>query len=147
MAVSSLMPGHLIRRLHQISSQVFAQRVKEAGFDLTPVQFAALDSLRHHPGIDQAGLAEKVAKDKATIGAVIERLEQKGLVERLINRHDKRARKLTLTEEGEAQVLALIPVVEALQREILPTLSEAEYQQFIYLAAKASGISGGGGEG
>ena len=63
-AVAPRMPGHLIRRLHQVSTRVFGQRLKAAGIDLTPIQFAALDALRAHPGIDQAGLAEAVAKDR-----------------------------------------------------------------------------------
>ena len=33
----SLMPGHLIRRLHQHSTQVFAAAMAEACEDLTPV--------------------------------------------------------------------------------------------------------------
>lgn len=138
----SRMPGHLIRRLHQISTHVFMTRTKEAGFDLTPVQFAALDAIRESPGIDQAGLAEAVAKDRATIGAVADRLEQKGLVSRKVNAQDKRARILALTDEGEALVLALKPLVEQLQADILPGLDETEYQLFVELAAKAARTAG-----
>lgn len=138
----SRMPGHLIRRLHQISTHVFMTRTREAGFDLTPVQFAALDAIRKSPGIDQAGLAEAVAKDRATIGAVADRLEQKGLVSRKVNARDKRARKLALTDEGEALVAALRPLVEQLQAEILPGLDEAEYRLFVELAAKAARAAG-----
>ncbi|MBU2486126.1 MAG: MarR family transcriptional regulator [Alphaproteobacteria bacterium] len=138
----SRMPGHLIRRLHQISTHVFMTRTREAGFDLTPVQFAALDAIRESPGIDQAGLAEAVAKDRATIGAVADRLEQKGLVTRKVNAQDKRARILALTEDGEALVAALKPLVEQLQAEILPGLNETEYRLFIELAAKAARAAG-----
>jgi DNA-binding MarR family transcriptional regulator len=134
----SHMPGHLIRRLHQISTHVFMTRTKEAGFDLTSVQFAALEAIRQSPGIDQAGLAEAIAKDRATIGAVADRLEQKGLVSRKVNLRDKRARKLTLTDEGEALVASLSPIVEKLQKEILPGLNDAEYRMFVELAAKAA---------
>ena len=141
MAVSTRMPGHLIRRLHQVSTQVFLQRVRDSGFDLTPVQFAALDALRHKPGIDQASLAQLIAKDRATIGAVVSRLEQKGLVKRVVSTRDKRARVLTLTDEGEAMITALVPIVERLQKEILPGLSDAEYRQFVALAAKAAQAS------
>ena len=137
MTISSRMPGHLIRRLHQVSTHVFLERVREAGFDLTPVQFAALDALRHSPGIDQAGLAQAIGKDRATVGAVADRLEQKGLVVRAVSRHDKRARELTITEEGIAVLTAISPVVEELQKEILSGLNAAEYQQFIALATKA----------
>lgn len=136
------MPGHLIRRLHQISTHVFMTRTREAGFDLTPVQFAALDAIRESPGIDQAGLADAVAKDRATIGAVADRLEQKGLVSRKVNAQDKRARILALTDEGEALVLALKPLVEELQADILPGLDEKEYELFIELAAKAARTAG-----
>lgn len=135
---SARMPGHLIRRLHQVSTHVFLQRVREAGYDLTPVQFAVLDALRSTPGIDQAGLAQAIAKDRATIGAVADRLEQKGLVTRVVSPRDKRAREVTLTEQGRAVIVALTPVVARLQKEILSGLSDAEYQQFIALAAKAT---------
>ena len=127
---------------HQISTHVFMTRTREAGFDLTPVQFAALDAIRESPGIDQAGLADAVAKDRATIGAVADRLEQKGLVSRKVNAQDKRARILALTEEGEALVLALKPLVEELQADILPGLDETEYQLFVELAAKAARTAG-----
>jgi DNA-binding MarR family transcriptional regulator len=137
MFASSRMPGHLIRRLHQISTQVFTQRVREAGFDLTPVQFAALDALAHKPGIDQAGLAYSIAKDRATIGAVVDRLAQKGLITRAENARDRRARILELTESGRQTLAALTPVVEQVQSEILSGLGTAEYRQFVDLAAKA----------
>jgi DNA-binding MarR family transcriptional regulator len=140
--VSSGLPGHFIRRLHQLSTQVFMQRVQEAGHNLTPVQFAALDALRHRPGVDQAGLAEMIAKDRATAGAVVDRLRQKGLIERAVNRRDKRARELTLTSDGEAVLAAVTPVVVRLQREILPGLDDSEYQLFIDLAAKAVKATG-----
>lgn len=131
------MPGHLIRRLHQVSTQLFLLRVQAAGSDLTPVQFAALDALSTHPEIDQAGLAGAVAKDRATIGAVVDRLEQKGLIARRVSPADKRARLLSLTPRGQALLDALTPVVEGLQRDSLPGLSDDEYRQFVALAAKA----------
>ena len=146
-SVSAGLPGHLIRRLHQVSTQVFRHRVQEAGFDLTPIQFAALDALRHNPGSDQAHLAEAIAKDRATTGAVLERLEQKGLVSRIVSQQDRRARQLALTDEGRAVLAALIPVVERLQKEILPGLDEAEYRKFVALAAKAAKASGSVGRG
>ena len=135
------MPGHLIRRLHQLSTQVFLQQVGAAGYNLTPVQFAALDALADRPGIDQARLAEAIAKDRATIGAVVDRLQQKGLLHRVVSGRDKRARDLCLTEEGERIVAELRPLVIALQADILPGLTRAEVSQFIQLATKASRLS------
>ena len=137
MIASHQMPGHLIRRLHQQSTQLFSQRMKEAGFDLTPVQFAVLDGLSHAPGIDQAGLAQLVDKDPATIGGVVDRLEQKGLLVRVKNREDRRARVLEISAEGRQLLADLMPVVAGLQKDILGQLDTVEYREFIRLATKA----------
>lgn len=134
------MAGHLIRRLHQQSTQVFQAQTQSAGLDLTSVQFAALDAIAQEPGIDQASLAATISFDRATIGSVIERLENKGLVERVVSEHDRRARQLRLTRGGERLLAACRPVVEALQAEILAPLSDRERATFVKLASKALGL-------
>ncbi len=133
------MAGHLIRRLHQLSTQVFVQRTQAAGYDLTPIQFAALDAIHNQPGADQATVAEMIAYDRATIGGVIERLEQKGWVARVVSERDRRARELSLTPEGERTFQALVPVVRGLQDEILQSLGDADRSRFLKLARQAVG--------
>lgn len=132
------MIGHLIRRLHQKSTQVFTKRMKEAGFDLTPVQFAAMDAIKTHPGIDQAHVAAKIAYDKATIGGVIDRLEQKGYVSRCVNPRDRRSRELNLTAGGLTMFNSVLPIVHALQDDILTNLEKQEREAFFTLAKKAT---------
>jgi DNA-binding MarR family transcriptional regulator len=131
------MAGHLIRRLNQVSTQVFTRHMQERGLDLTPVQFAAMDAIVTYPGIDQAGVAARIAYDRATIGGVIDRLEQKGLVERAVSKRDRRAREVRATQKGRALFDEILPVVTALQSEILPGLSPDERAQFLALAGKA----------
>jgi DNA-binding MarR family transcriptional regulator len=134
------MAGHLIRRLHQQSTQIFQARMQAAGFDMTSVQFAALDAIAQQPGIDQAGLAASISFDRATIGGVVDRLEQKGFVQRMVSTQDRRSRRLDLTRTGQHQLKACRPVVEALQAEILGSLSAAEGERFRALARKALGL-------
>ena len=135
----SEMAGHLIRQLQQQSTQVFQAQTQAAGLDLTSVQFAALDTIARQSGIDQATLAATISFDRATIGGVIDRLEQKGLVQRVVSEQDRRARQLHLTPEGAQLLAASRPVVEALQAEILAPLSAAERATFLALAHKALG--------
>lgn len=134
------MAGHLIRRLHQQSTQIFQAKTQEAGVDMTSVQFAALDAIAGQPGIDQASLAATIGFDRATIGGVIDRLESKGLVQREVSESDRRARLLSLTKDGEKLLAASRPVVEALQPAILGALSRAERKTFLTLAHKALGL-------
>ena len=108
---SLAMPGQLIRRLHQHSTQVFAAAMAEAGEDLTPVQFAMLDALAEAPGMDQATLARLIGKDRATVGSVAERLARKGLIARVPSIRDRRAILLALTADGAALHARLSPRV------------------------------------
>lgn len=131
------MAGHLIRRLNQISTHVFSVRMQEAGIDLTSVQYAALETIRAEPGIDQATVAAKIAYDRATIGGVIDRLEQKNYVKRSVSQRDRRAREVTLSEKGKDILAAAAPVVIDLQNEILEGLTPNERVTFLKLAGKA----------
>lgn len=67
------MPGHLARRFQQIAVAVFLAEVEDAGFDLTPVQYAALATIKANPGLDQVTLAGLIAYDRTTITGVIDR--------------------------------------------------------------------------
>ena len=133
------MAGHLIRRMHQHSTQVFAQRTQAAGLDLTSVQFAALQAIHDYPATDQARVAELIAYDRATIGGVIDRLVQKGWVHRVVSERDRRARELSLTDEGERIFAELLPLVRDLQSDILQALSAEERAAFLTLARRVLG--------
>ncbi|MDP5306636.1 MarR family winged helix-turn-helix transcriptional regulator [Paracoccus spongiarum] len=130
------LPGHQIRRLHQISVAVFAAQTRAAGFDLTPVQYAALASLRDHPGIDQATLAGLIAYDRVTIGGVVSRLEARGYLQRKVRDGDRRARSLTLTERGESLLATIQPAVRATQDQLMAGLAPDERDAFMRLLAK-----------
>ena len=138
-------PAHLIRRLHQISTHVFLQRSQADGYDLTPVQYAAMQALQSNPGIDQAQVAALIAYDRATIGGVIDRLVQKGYVTRVVSQRDRRAREVSLSEAGAAALQGLVPLIDAAQDEILALLTEDERAAFTALARKAVGRMGNDG--
>lgn len=133
------MPGHMIRRLNQKSAQVFQARMQEAGIDLTSVQFAAMEALKTYPKIDQAKISALIAYDRATIGGVLDRLEKKGYVLRVVSQQDRRAREVSLTEKGQKELARLLPIVKELQGDILSRLDEQEREAFTQLMKKAIG--------
>jgi len=130
------MPGHLIRRLNQISVALFTEKMAEAGLTLTPVQFAALIGIRKHPDVDQATLAGLVAYDRATLGKVIDRLENRSLVRRATSASDRRAKTLRLTDKGMELLETAGPHVRALQADILAGLNQEEQGVFVELLTK-----------
>jgi len=130
-------PGHLARRFQQIAVAVFAAEAEAAGYDLTPVQYAALAAVKAHKGIDQATLAGLIAYDRTTIGGVVDRLEQKGLVSRRVSKEDRRARVLEITTAGKRTLTGIEPAVAAAQKAMLRGLDASESAQLLRLLRKA----------
>jgi DNA-binding MarR family transcriptional regulator len=127
-------PGHLVRRLHQISIALFAKET--AAFDVTAVQFAILQVLLNAPSADQVTVAEAVALDAATSGAVIARLESKGWLERVTDPADKRRKRLQLTALGQQAAQNMTAPVSSLQKQLLTPLSVAEQKEWLRLMDK-----------
>jgi len=131
------MPGHLARRFQQIAVAVFLAEVEDAGFDLTPVQYAALSAIKANPGIDQVTLAGLIAYDRTTITGVVDRLVQKGLLVRHPSSRDRRARELQITDSGKRTLRGITPAVEAAQRSMLRGLTGKEGADLMRLLRKA----------
>jgi MarR family transcriptional regulator, temperature-dependent positive regulator of motility len=133
----AVMPGHLIRRLQQASVAIFDNEMRQGGFDLTPVQFAALTMIAANPGLDQATLAQGIAYDRVTIGGVVDRLEQKGLARREVSETDRRARQLFLQKSGKDALAEVRPIVDSVQMSILKGLDADEAHELCRLLRKA----------
>lgn len=71
--------------------------------DLTPAQFDIVATLGNTPGMSFKELGEKTLITKGTLTGVVDRLEAKGLVRRVIKPEDRRSMMVQLTERGEAE--------------------------------------------
>ncbi|MCB2017870.1 MAG: MarR family transcriptional regulator [Hydrogenophaga sp.] len=124
-------PGHLIRRLHQISVGIFMQESGELA--VTPVQYAALQVVDSQPGIDQRTLARAIALDASTTGGVVDRLEARGWLERRMSPEDRRSRLLHLTPEGEQGLADVVPAMLRTQDRLLAPLTPRQRTEFMRL--------------
>src|SRR6266699_2844216 len=124
-------PGYLFRRMQQIAVAIFVEECR--AYDLTPVQYAALVSIRTHPGIDATRLSAVIAFDRSTLGNVIARLEAKQLIERKPSREDKRVKLLYLTKAGVALLRDIMPSVDRAQARMLQPLKPADRRMLMAL--------------
>lgn len=75
-----------------------------AEFDLTQKQCAVLQLIGANPAVSQVDLAAALGTDRATMMAVVDRLEQRGFVTRVRSKEDRRRQELYLTEDGETML-------------------------------------------
>lgn len=126
-------PGHLIRRAQQIAVSMFHSTMRNG---VTPIQYCVLRVLQDHPGIDQVTLARLCALDTSTAADLAVRLEERGLVRRMMPMKSKRYRLLQLTPEGTALVNRLVPFATVLSGRLLRALNKKEQRIFLRLLKK-----------
>ena len=124
-------PGHYIRRLQQIAVAIFLQETQAYG--ITPVQYAALQTIANSPSIDQRTLARSIGLDTSTIAGVVERLEARALLVRKPSPQDKRARQLRLTDAAHQLLADALPSILHAQKLMLDPLSAADRKEFTRL--------------
>jgi DNA-binding MarR family transcriptional regulator len=69
-------------------------------FDLAPAQLGALKALDPESPLPMRDLAQALACDNSNVTGIIDRLEDRGLVERRPSTQDRRVKMLVVTEAG-----------------------------------------------
>ena len=122
-------PGFMIRRAHQISVSIFLEETGALG--ITNRQYGILLVLKHRPGIDQITVAKLLGLDRSTTGMVLNKLEQAGLVGRVVGANDRRKRSLELTPAGERMLKRLAEPARRAQERVLSAFTPSERKQFL----------------
>lgn len=128
------MPGHLLRRCHQIGVAIFLEEC--AAFKLTPLQFAILQTLQSNGPLDQVSLGGITAMDRTSIAMMVRKLEQRGLLQRDRSQQDQRAKIVSLTSRGAELVREVLPAVSKAQQRILEPLDAQESKRLLGLLGK-----------
>ena len=140
----SRLPGHLIRRLHQVSTAYFAE---ECGGELTAVQYAALVAIGSHPGIDATRLSEIIYFDRSTIGDVLDRMEGKGWIRREYDPERSAHQAARAVVAGQEVLQQVEPGIRRVQDRLLAPLTAAEAKTLVRLLGKmADGDEDDGGD-
>jgi DNA-binding MarR family transcriptional regulator len=124
-------PGHLVRRLAQIHTAIFAEEGGDAR--LTSPQFAVLDVLANQGSVDQITLGRAAGIDRSTTADLVNRLVERGLVERRRSRADARRNLVRLSPAGRELHDRLLPAVVRVGERLLAPLTPDERRSLVLL--------------
>jgi len=116
--------GWLTTDVARLMRTVFDRRVKTLG--LTRPQWLALVRLKRRPGASQSELADLMEIEKAPAGKIVDRMQEKGWVERRPDPTDRRINRIYLTDRGERVHAAISPVAASTVNDSLADLTEEE---------------------
>lgn len=93
--------GDTVRRIMHIAAAIRHYQGKEiAALGLTPAVARALHELDPERPLPARDLAEQLRCDRSNVTALVDKLEQAGLVERRVDPADRRQKTLVVTEAG-----------------------------------------------
>ena len=107
---------HLNRIMHTVGRRLSGHL---QDYDLTLAQFGVLAQLQAVPDISQQMLADWLFVTKGNMVGLLNRLEDRGLVERRSDPEDGRTHVVSLTKQGAALAARVVPEHEELVAEYM----------------------------
>jgi DNA-binding MarR family transcriptional regulator len=121
--------GYQLRLAQRAIFADFADTVGESG--ISPGLFGILVVIGENPGLTQQALADAAHLDRSTVVTVIDKLEDRGLVER--RAADRRSNGLFLADKGAVLLRGLKHKVAQHERRVVQNLSARERAQLVAL--------------
>lgn len=123
--------GVALRRAYQHAVANLTARI--ARFGLSPLEFSVLVRLHDTGSWTQNRLGRSIFMEPANIGALVQRLAERGIVTREPDPDDRRAIRVSITPAGVELLAAARPEADAANTHTLSVLEPAERAQLMAL--------------
>jgi DNA-binding MarR family transcriptional regulator len=117
--------GFNLRRAHQCAWRQYVAVIGDK--DIKPGLVSLLVLVGVNPGIAQIELGTHLGIDKASIVALLDRLEKCGMLERLRSTRDRRRQGIYLTARGSQALQTLLTAVRTLERRLASRFTRSEF--------------------
>ncbi|MBM7047819.1 MULTISPECIES: MarR family winged helix-turn-helix transcriptional regulator [Rhizobium] len=123
--------GFLLHDVARLLRKRFEQRAKDLG--LTRSQWQTLAYLANNEGIHQAGLAEMLEIEPITLVRILDKLSERGLVERRQHPSDRRSWLLYMREEARPLIDTMRNIGDQTRKEALDGTSQEDNERLYEL--------------
>lgn len=119
--------GFLVNDVARLVRAEMDRRIAASGLGLTPGEARVLAHAARLGPVRQATLAERAALEPMTVSTYLEGLETKGLVERLPDPTDRRAKLVTLTAAAPAVIEAIGDIAAQLRTRTIGRIGQENW--------------------
>ncbi|APH05552.1 MarR family winged helix-turn-helix transcriptional regulator [Bacillus weihaiensis] len=124
----------VLSRAHRAFNDVVNKNI--ATFKLNPTEFAVLELLYHKGDQPLQQIGGKILLASGSITYVVDKLEQKNLLNRVACPKDRRVTFAQITDKGKELIESIFPPHQERINEIVSVLTEEEKKQAIDLMKK-----------
>lgn len=97
-----------------------------APLDITPGQYGVLYCLWRQTATAPKDIAQILGLENSTISGVLDRMQKKGLIERVISPSDRRSIQVMLTEKGKALEEPVLDIISQVNEQVLSRFSSED---------------------
>jgi DNA-binding MarR family transcriptional regulator len=133
-------PAFLLAQVGAHAAARFAERLGPLG--LTPAHVGSLRIIAAFEGASQQEVATKLGMFPSRLVALVDELQERGLVERVENNRDRRTYALQLTSDGRNLLERIGRVAREHQESLLTSLSAEERDQLAALLRRIADQQG-----
>lgn len=90
-----------------------------APYGITPGQYGVLNYLWETGQASPKELAQELSLENSTISGVLDRMQKKGLINRLLDPNDRRSIRVILTPKGSALESDVLRVIDEVNAQVL----------------------------
>ena len=121
----------VVDMLKPVFRVIESRACEQTGMKLTMPQFALLHTIsRESDEVILKDVAEKMRKDKSAIVRMVDQLEKKELLRRVVDQNDRRKNLLFVTKKGERYIADFMAIELKLNEELEEGLSEDDLLTF-----------------
>lgn len=102
--------GSIFSRLYRKRIEIISNKLK--CLEITTNQSIHLVNIDRYPGLNQMELSNILSIDKATVSKTLKILEEKGLVNKILDNNDRRYYKLFISDKGIILVNKIRKILE-----------------------------------
>ncbi|MDD4715083.1 MAG: MarR family transcriptional regulator [Oscillospiraceae bacterium] len=104
------------------------QRMSErlAEYDITPGQYGILNCLWTRKSVTPKEIAKTLCLETSTISGVMDRMQKKGIIDRLVSKEDRRCVEVTITKKGKELEAPVLKAVEDVNHEVMEKFTPQE---------------------
>ncbi len=117
----------------------FFDRLQENGINITPEQYLVMDILWENQSLSQQNIADVIQKDKNSVTKIIDSLEKKNFVSRVVDKKDRRINRIELTKEGEALEKNTTEVAIKFMNDTIAGIDNQDLNTFVDVMRKLKG--------
>jgi len=127
--------GYRIKLLSQLLTRKFTEMLEP--FGLTPFHWLVLCCLWQEDGLPTSSIGDKLKQVGGTLTGVLDRMEERGLVRRERDAHDRRIWRIWLTDAGKELETVLPPLAAELRDQAMSGISFPDRELFSQLLNRA----------